>query len=188
LSHKEKYKGHDVVISALKIVADSIAGIRYRIVGTGDDESRLRALAREEGVANIVDFAGFVSDDELAFAYADCDVFVMPSRVSLDPAKPEGEGFGIVFLEAALQEKPLIGPKEGGPTDIINDGVNGYLVDPRNPQELADRIIRLARDPALCATMGRAARQTVLAKFTTAQLDEYLAPVLEHLGQTRRKA
>jgi len=70
------------------------------LVGTGDDQPRLEAVASALGVEDRVTFWGVLDDARLGAAYADCDVFVMPSKE---------EGFGIVFLEAMLRGKPCIG-------------------------------------------------------------------------------
>lgn len=183
LSSKEQYKGHDTVIRSLPAISQVVPNVVYRIVGKGDDRERLEGLAQDLGVSEFVDFAGFIPEDRLAAEYQACDVYVMPSRVSLDPDKPEGEGFGIVFLEAALRSKPLIGPNRGGPTDIIEHGRNGYLIEPTDSQQLAQRVVALASDKELRETMGRAARQTVLTRFSSAQLPGYLEPLLERLRE-----
>lgn len=178
LDANERYKGHDVVLHALKLASPAIGPFEYLIAGKGNDTARLQALAKELGLAEHVKFLGFVPDDQLQQIYRTSDIFIMPSRVSLDPEKLEGEGFGIVFTEAALYEKALIGPNTGGSMDIIDDGVNGLTCDPSNPAAIAECITRLARDPELRRQLGVNARQKVLDNFTLRQFDAYFNQLL----------
>ncbi len=130
LDAAEQYKGQDSVIRALAVVRRTVPAMEYWIVGRGNDMDRLKKLAADLDVADAVRFWGFVSDQELRDIYRQSDIFIMTSRVSLNPDKLEGEGFGIVFTEAALYEKALIGPNTGGSMDIIDDGINGVTCDP----------------------------------------------------------
>jgi phosphatidylinositol alpha-1,6-mannosyltransferase len=89
-------------------------------------------------------------------AYELCDVFVMPSRVL---SGLDWEGFGIVFLEAALAGRPAIGGRTGGTADAIDDQVTGLLVDPEAPGALTQTIRRLLNDPDLRQRLGRAGEE-----------------------------
>lgn len=179
LDQNEQYKGHDAVIKALAMLKGEFTNLEYWIVGKGNDMPRLQKLAAECGVESIVRFFGFVSDEDLQTIYCKTHIFIMPSRVSLDPAKLEGEGFGIVFTEAALYENALIGPVTGGSTDIITDKVNGLTCDPLDFAQLADLIRHLVRDPAYRARLGENAKNNVLANFTMQQFDKYAKELLE---------
>lgn len=100
---------------------------------------------------------GFIPDEDKRDAYAACDLFAMPSRV--DTA-------GIVYLEAWLYDKPVIGANAGGVPEIISDGATGYLVPFGDVEQLADRIARLLSDPALRARLGAAGHAAVLREHT----------------------
>ncbi len=150
-------KGHDVVLRALGTVRQAVGPVRYLIAGSGPREPRLRALARDLGVADAVVFAGRVPDEELPSLYAACDVFVMPSRAL--PERDGIEGFGIVFLEAGACGKPVVGGRSGGCADAVLHGVTGVLVDPEDPQAVAGALIRLLRDRDGAARMGQAGRR-----------------------------
>lgn len=178
LSSQEQYKGHDQVIRAMPIIRERVPDAEYWIVGKGDDQKRLRSIATKLKLNNCVRFLGFVPDDELLKIYAQSDVFIMPSRVSLNPEKPEGEGFGIVFLEAAMMEKPLIGPNSGGSTDIIKNGYNGYNINPTSLDEIISAIMKLANDPELKIEMGKNAKKIVEENFSQNQLGNYIYPLL----------
>lgn len=127
LASAERYKGHDRIIRALPRLRESFPTITYVIVGSGDDEARLRDLACSEGVTTLVVFTGTVSPDELPDYYAFSDVFAMPST---------GEGFGIVFLEAAAAGLPVIGGNRDGSVDALADGAVGAAVDPLDSEAL----------------------------------------------------
>ena len=96
----------------------------------------LRARVTELGLSSVVTFHGQVSDETLAQAYVDADLFLMLSR----SAGLHFEGYGLVFLEANARGVPVIGPFDSGCTDAIADGRSGYTVDPTNPGEVVTRM------------------------------------------------
>ncbi len=100
---------------------------------------------------------GVISDQEKRDLLAACDVFVMPSRT---------DSFGIVYLEAWLYNKPVIGAWAGGVPDVIDDQQNGFLVKFGDTDALASRIIRLLNDPALAHRMGQNGNAKVLRDMT----------------------
>jgi len=149
-------KGHDRVLEALPIVARRIADVQYVVAGTGPDEARLRRLVGSSPVRERVRILGRVTDDDLVPLMQTADVFIHPNR-----ELPNGdvEGFGIVFLEANSCGVPVIGGNSGGTPDAIRDGETGFLVDPNNVEEIAERTIRLLEDRSLRERMGRAGRE-----------------------------
>jgi phosphatidylinositol alpha-1,6-mannosyltransferase len=155
-------KGIDTVLDALPAVLAAHPDAIYVVAGDGPEAESLKALARRLGVERSVRFAGAVSDEELPLWYALGDVFVMPSRS--DP--PDVEGFGIVFLEAAATERPVVAARAGGIPDAVAHGVTGVLVPPGNTAALATELGALLGDPARRAELGRRGRERVLAEFT----------------------
>lgn len=137
LSSTDTYKGFDTLIEALPAVRSEYPTARLRIVGTGDDQPRLAALATELGVAGSVDFLGALSDEALRTEYATCDLFALPSRK---------EGFGLVYLEAMAYGKPCVAARAGGAPEVINDAV-GVLVEYGNIPDLAGAVGELVRHP-----------------------------------------
>lgn len=170
LAASERYKGVDSVLRALPEVLREVTDLTYDVVGDGDDRYRLEALAQELGIADHVRFRGSLRPDELAAAYRDCTFFVMPSS---------HEGFGIVFLEAALFGKPSIGGRHGGTPEVIEDGATGILVDREDVSEVATALIRLLSDEVERTRMGDAARRRLLERFTFGSLR---ASMKEHLN------
>jgi phosphatidylinositol alpha-1,6-mannosyltransferase len=149
------HKGQDVAIKALPSDA------RYLIVGTGDDRARLETIAREAGVAQRVIFAGALSDDDIAEAYATADIYVGLSREE----GLQAEGFGISFVEAAASGTPSVAGNSGGVSSAVRDGETGLLVPPTDLAAAAAAIRRLLDDRALRDTMGRAARCAVESHY-----------------------
>ena len=145
MDSRERYKGHDRVISALPELAAQLPNLAYVIIGEGDDRPRLEALARELGVADYVRFMGVQPEDVKLDAYRMADIFVMPST---------GEGFGIVFLEAMACGTPALGFSAAGAKDALAAGELGVLVS-----EAADLSAALAQ-----AATGSAQRGPMLAK------------------------
>lgn len=154
-------KGQDMVIRGLPRILERHPGVRYMVAGGGDDASRLQALAREVGVAEAVVFTGSVDEaDKLALLDL-CEVYVLPSREEAQRV----EGLGIALLEAAARGKPLVAGRHGGVPEVVEDGANGWLVDPHDPAAVADAVLRLLGYPAEAAAMGVRGREKVEAGF-----------------------
>jgi glycosyltransferase involved in cell wall biosynthesis len=114
---------------------------------------------------------GLLSDDELAAAYEACDVFVLPSMF---------ESFGMVFLDAWLRGKPVIGNATcGAAAFLIEDGTDGLLC--RNAREMASAAHRLLDDPELAARMGAAGRAKVLANYTWERVADRALDAIQEL-------
>jgi glycosyltransferase involved in cell wall biosynthesis len=148
--HLRRRKGIDLAIRSLAALGTDSGDLVYVIAGDGPEEPALRELARAAGVAERVVFAGPVTDAEKAALLAECAFFVLPTR-----AMPgDVEGFGIVFLEAGWYGKAVIGGRNGGVPEAVDEGVTGVLVDTRTGDELTAAMRRLLADPAQAATMG----------------------------------
>ena len=157
LARGDNYKGVDSVIRSLPAVVREYGPVEYRIIGDGDDVPRLRALVEECGVARYVSFAGRASEAALRQSYGRCSLFVMPS---------EGEGFGIVFLEAMAYAKPVIGGAHGGTPSVVTHGETGLLVNRLDIEGLAQAILRMLRNEQLRIDFGRAGYRRLLDTFT----------------------
>ncbi len=155
-------KGIDTVLDAFARIREAVPDLVYVVAGDGPEAPALAAHAARLGIEESVRFVGAVSDDELPLYYSLGDVFVMPSRSE----PPDVEGFGIVFLEAAACERPVVATRAGGIPDAVADGVTGVLVPPNAPEELAAALVALFSDPARRAELGRRGRERVLAEFT----------------------
>jgi glycosyltransferase involved in cell wall biosynthesis len=152
------HKGQDVVIKALASLSQEFPALRYAIVGIGPDERRLRELAASLGIADKVIFAGALSDEQLAEAYATSTIYAGLSRVE------EGihaEGFGISFLEAAASGLPSVAGDSGGVRSAVRHGTSGFVLPPTDVGMVAAALRELLTDESKRAQMGRAGRVLV---------------------------
>lgn len=155
------HKGQDIAIQALARLAD-IDGLRYLIVGGGDDQARLAALATTLGVADRVIFAGPMSDAEIAEAYATATVYIGLSRVDRGV---NAEGFGISFVEAAASGVPSVAGDSGGVRSAVRDGETGFVVPPDDVDRVGEAVRLLLTNEAVRKRMGTAARHAVEAHY-----------------------
>ena len=131
-------KAHSYLLRAARELADVRPDVRYIIVGDGELEGELKALARSLHLEEIVRFAGFRRD--VPAVLAAIDVFVLSSRY---------EGTPNVLLEAMAAGTPVVATCVGGVPEIVVDGECGLLVPPADPVALADAIHRALRDDSL---------------------------------------
>jgi D-inositol-3-phosphate glycosyltransferase len=180
-------KGVDNVIRALGQMQRHQA-VRLMIVGGNSAEpdehttpeiARLRGIAHECGVAESVTFTGQRQRDALRDHYVAADVFV---------STPWYEPFGITPLEAMACGTPVIGSDVGGIRYTVADGVTGFLVPPRDPLALAQRLEHLRANPALAAAMGRAGIHRVRLRFTWERVATELVDVYREVAATRARS
>lgn len=150
------YKGPEYLLKAAPIVVREYPNAVFVMIGNGPLRRYLERLGEKLGVLRNIIFVGWVPPLQIPLFYAACDIFVLPSL---------SEGFGIATIEAMATGKPVIGTSVGGTLDIIEDGVNGYLVEPKNPVDLADKVIILLSDDERREVMARVSRRIVEEKF-----------------------
>ncbi|WP_025321606.1 TIGR04063 family PEP-CTERM/XrtA system glycosyltransferase [Deferrisoma camini] len=135
---------------------------RALLIGGGQEDERLRALAQDLGVADRVVFAGRIPHAEVPAAYAACDALVLPRKSIrltelVTPLKP---------LEAMALNTPVIASDVGGHKELVRDGETGLLFPAGDPAALADRILALARSPDLANRLRENGRRWVTAERT----------------------
>ena len=163
------YKGVDVLLKAFRLVN----GCELFIAGTGELEAELKAYAKEHNMEDKVHFLGFLPDDELKQAYADCDIFVLPSVA-------KNEAFGIVQLEAMVYGKPVINTLlPSGVPHVSIHKKTGLTVPPSDFESLSAAILALARNRELREEYGKNAADRVMENFNEKdiirKLYEYLS-------------
>lgn len=166
-----EYKGVDVTIKALARLPGSMRPT-LDVVGDGEDRDRLEGLSRSLGLDGRVRFMGRLGDEELRELYASATAFVLPST---------HEGFGLVFVEAMAFSLPVITVSAGAAPEVVEDGVTGLVVPPRDPAALAGAIGALVRDPGLAETLGRAGERRVRERYTFATYRQTLGAALDAL-------
>ena len=147
-------KDHVSLLRAARTVVDELTNARFLIIGDGPTRPQLEALCTELQLTPNVHFAG--SRDDVARLLPAIDVFVLTST---------SECFPISVLEAMACARPAVCTAVGGIPEVIKDGETGYLVPPKDPPQLAARLVRLLQDPLTARRMGRAARARVEAEF-----------------------
>jgi len=162
-------KGQTYLLRACKRLAGEFPTFVLLIAGEGDQLDLLRKEASVLGISGNVKFLGF-RDDVPSLLQA-MDVFVLPSL---------SEGLPLSVLEALALEKPIVATNVGGVPEIMEDGVTGYLVPPRNPDVLSEKIRLLLRHPDIASEMGRAGRKRVEEAFSLKQMIQEYQLVYEH--------
>jgi glycosyltransferase involved in cell wall biosynthesis len=144
-------KGGHVLLEAFKIVRRQLPDAELTIIGPklAEDIPGVRALG-------FISKASAAGQERLLEEYVRADVFVMPSLY---------EPFGIVFAEAMAHRLPCVGTTSCAMPEIIAEGVTGFTVPPGDAPALADRLLTLLRDPALCRSMGEQGYQRYLEHF-----------------------
>jgi sugar transferase (PEP-CTERM/EpsH1 system associated) len=128
---------------------------RLVIVGDGSERSRLQAWLADRGLAASSSLAG--ASDDVAALMRGFSVFVLPSLA---------EGISNTILEAMATGLPVIATRVGGNAELVVDGETGFLVPPRDPSAIAERLAYYRSHPDVLARHGRAARQRALAHFS----------------------
>jgi phosphatidylinositol alpha-1,6-mannosyltransferase len=154
------------------------SGLVWRVVGDGNDRTALEGTSEQLGLAPWVQFLGVLPDEALREELRHCSLLLMPSAYAIQPdGRACGEGFGIVYLEAAQAGRASIACREGGQADLIEHGLNGWLINP-SADELASLLMELAANPQRLVCAGAAARQRARADFTP---ETFQAKMLQNL-------
>jgi glycosyltransferase involved in cell wall biosynthesis len=152
-------KRTDDVLVAFKRLRDDGVDAVLCMVGDGPDREQLERRAHELGVVRDTLFLGYQED--VAPFYAAFDALVLPSS---------NEGTPVSAIEALAAGRPVVATRVGGVPDVVQEGEDGFLVEPGATDELADRLAQLARDPALRERMGRVGRERVLPRYAVERL------------------
>lgn len=151
------HKGQDIALRAMAAVLREHPTLRYLVVGDGPNEAALRRLASDLGIADRVAFAGAMSDEDVAEAYATSDVYIGLSRQDGKAI----EGFGISFIEASASGIPVIAGDSGGVRSAVRDGETGIVVSPNDCDAVASALRQLLASPERRKALGRAGRRAV---------------------------
>ena len=167
----EESKGFPFFIRAARQVLDAGIDVEFLIAGTGPEERRLRALARQLKLTSHLTFITNLPDFRSAIRAM--DIFCLPSLM---------QGLGTVMLEAMSFGRPVIATGVGGVVSIVRNDETGLVVPPSNSDALATRMMELLQDPIRARAIGSAARQRVIEAFDATRMvelttDEYRAAI-----------
>ena len=171
-------KGVETLLQAAEKLVNHLGhrDMLFLIVGNLSIDEQFSSQAKEfiisHHLEDNVTLTGFVSPDELKALYNSCDLFVLPSFE---------EGFGIVLTEAMASGKPLIGTNVGGIPMQVIDEWNGYLVEPGNEEQLAEKIWCLISCTADREVMGRNSKSLAERKFHWKKIAVRYSQIYQHM-------
>ena len=166
-------KGIDLLLRAL---TDMEAPFTLALAGSGGEEENLRRMAEERKLQERVEFLGYLQLDELRSQYEKSGIFVLPTREDC---------FALVILEAMCAGLPVICSKYAdGSGDLVEDGVNGYIVDPYDTENFHSRLRELLQNPEKAAQMGQASLG-MLEKFRFEQVSRGFMEAVETAQRKR---
>jgi len=158
LDQAHYFKGVSLLLEAVGNFKFQIPNFKLIIVGKGNLETKYEKMAENLGIKEKVIFTGEVSDNDLPDYYNLADIFVLPSI-------NRSESFGIVLLEAMACGKPCIASNLPGVRTVVDDGETGFLVEPKNVDDLVKKIKSLLESENLLKKMGEAGRKKVEEKY-----------------------
>ena len=150
-------KGIHELLQAFVRLAEEFPGLRLVLLGDGPERPALEARAQEAGLAERVDFAGYVRGHEKAQALVDADIFVFPTYY--------GEGCPVVLLEAMAAGLPVITHGAGGIPDVFEDGRNGILLSTVTGESVADAVRRMLTAPEVRSAIGAHNQREAWARY-----------------------
>jgi phosphatidylinositol alpha-1,6-mannosyltransferase len=178
-----KSKGVWTVVEVTAALQGEFPGLECHVVGGGDALDDYRRRVSHRGYDGFCRLLGSIPDHELIRELKQAWIFVLPSRLEL----PSGEGFGIVYLEAASAGLPVVGSTEGGAREAVVDGVTGLAVDPRDVAGIQEACRCLLRDPQLRRRMGEEGASWARTGFTPERFDREIGMLLDACRKRRRK-
>ncbi len=143
-------KGIQYLIEAVSRLVAKYPRIRLKILGDGNDRERLEKMVKELKLENHVSFLGRIPRDETASYYQEASVFVLPSL---------NEGMSNAMLEALASGLPIIATDTGGSQELVADGENGFIVEMKSAEDIAEKLEHLISDPELRRRFGEASRR-----------------------------
>ena len=172
-----RVKGYDILIEAASILHQRYKEQDFRIRIAGEDDHggtgyrrEVEAALARSDVSDRIVLLGSIDQTLLRQELETADAFVLPSR---------NEALGVAYMEAMACELSVIGTDAGGVKELINHESNGLLVPPEDARSLADAMERTMRDPGLRRSLGIAARERVLADFSSRRSADALAAALK---------
>jgi len=165
IGHLGKHKGLDVLLHALSLMDAS--RVRLLVVGTGEDAEWLQTFCHERGLNPYVTFVGHVENHRIASIYQQINVLVVPS------VWPENSP--VTITEAMASGIPVIASDVGGISELVEDGITGYLIPLRDSLAIAERIERFLARPELLKAMGERA----LAKIQAYPMQQQVERIVE---------
>jgi glycosyltransferase involved in cell wall biosynthesis len=148
-------KNHSLFLEMARRVTNELATARFLIIGDGPCRDAIRQQAEELGISDQVLMVG--SRDDIPRLLAAMDVFALTSHIEANP---------VSILEAMSVGRPVVATNVGSIHEAVAEGQTGFLVQPGNADQFAERVIHLLREPLACGSMGAAAREAVVSRWS----------------------
>lgn len=165
-------KGHTYLIKAAQQVIKVFPKAHFVFIGIGESKESLATEAKDAGIENNIHFLGIKKDIPAMLAIM--DICALPSL---------SEGFSNALLEYMAAGKPIVATAVGGNVDVIEHEKNGLLVPPKDPQALAEAVIRLLKEKEFAAALAANARKTVEERFDMKKQIREFEQFLESVGE-----
>jgi colanic acid/amylovoran biosynthesis glycosyltransferase len=162
-------KGFPILLESLAMIKSFIPDIHLTLVGDGEDRQILEDLSQQLGVSEQVSFVGYKSQAEVREFLHQTDLFILPSFA---------EGVPVSLMEAMATGVPVISSRIAGISELVEDGVSGYLVPPGDPTLLAEKVIALVNSAELRSAFGQAGRAKVEQDFNLDREADWLLQVM----------
>ncbi len=159
IARMRKQKGYELFLKAAALVINNTRNTKFLIVGDGEEYNRLLNLSIQLGINSRVCFTGPRTDIERVLSIF--DIFLLTSHY---------EGMPVCLLEAMASSIPVVATAVGGVPEVIQDGVSGYLVNSRDPQQIAGRIVTLLSNDNLRIRMGENGLRIYRSRFTVERM------------------
>lgn len=175
-------KGVFVLLEASRIIAGERSNVRFVFGGAwfrAEDEREMKEFVTENRLEETVEFVGSVSGDAKWRLVFSADIFAFPTFYYY-------ETMGFVLLEAMQAGLPVVTTRRASIPEIIQEGVNGLLVEERNPSDLAEKILQLADNPGLRERMAKANRERFASYYTHEQYGQRMINVFETLVRKQK--
>lgn len=172
-------KGHKDLIEVVSLLRQRGFDIRLQIAGEDEQggsgyHQELEKIIQEKGMSNYVELLGAVSEERIRQGLEEAHLFALASL---------NEGIPVAVMEAMAMEIPVIATDVGGTSELIDSGVDAILVQPENPEEMADTIAKIIQNKELALRLSQEARKKIVAKFHHRVSAEALAGCLENLAK-----
>lgn len=155
LGWMEAYKGIGDLMEAIGMIRDRITDkVHFLIAGNGSEMQPIQKLSGELGIEQLVEFIGWADRSKKMELLRMADAYILPSHF---------EGLPNALLEAMASALPCIATKVGAVEDVIENGINGILIEPKQPSQIADAILEIAKNDELRIRLSRNARNSVIA-------------------------
>jgi len=176
-----RVKDYPFMVEVAKQVTEKTDKIRFELAGEGPMLGDIQGQIKKHGLEERFMLRGFLHD--VSTFYEGLDVYLNTSL---------HEGIPMSLLEAMAHGVPPVVPRVGGLEEIVTDGVDGYLVDSRNPVDFSNRCLALYKNETLRRNMARAARERIIRQFSiermvNAYLDMYVRTIEKKSGQEKRQ-